>query len=110
MNDVDALVTEDTEKVELLNAFFVYIARGCPEEPHTPEVPEEVRIKEEFALADENWVKDQLSNLDIRKSMGPDGMLLWVLRELAEVTVRPLSKIFAKLRPLLLLESANELQ
>lgn len=32
-----------------------------------------------------------------------------VLRGLVKVTVRPLSKIFAKLRPLLLLQSANEL-
>jgi len=56
MNEVSALVTEDANTTELLNAFFVsvYIAGGCPEEPHTPEAPEEVRIKEEFALVDED--------------------------------------------------------
>lgn len=48
----------------------VYTATGCPEEPHTPE---EVGIKEEFALDDEDCVMEQLSNLDIRKCMGPDG-------------------------------------
>ena len=49
MNEVVALVTEDAEKAELLNAFFVYTAGGSPEEPHTPEAPEEARIKDEFA-------------------------------------------------------------
>ncbi|KFU87604.1 RNA-directed DNA polymerase from mobile element jockey, partial [Chaetura pelagica] len=39
-------------------------------------------------------VRDQLSNLDIHKLMGLDGIHLWVLRELAEVIARPLSIIF----------------
>ena len=88
-------MTEDTGKTELLNAFFVsvYTAGACPEEPHTPG---EVRVKKEFALIDEDWVKDQLINLDIHKSMGPDGMHPQVLRQLEEVIVRLLSIIFGK--------------
>ena len=97
-----ALVTEDTEKTVLLSAFSVsvYTAGGCPEEPCTPEAPEEVRIKEEFASVVEDWVKEQLSNLDIHKSMGPDAMHLWVLRELAEAIAghSPLSLVSCRER------------
>ena len=94
-----ALVTEDTEKTVLLSAFSVsvYTAGGCPEEPCTPEAPEEVRIKEEFASVVEDWVKEQLNNLDIHKSMGPDGIHPWVLRKLVKVIARLLSIIFGKL-------------
>lgn len=77
---------------------LVYTAGGCPDEPHTPEAPEEARIKEEFTSVDEDWVMDQLSNLDIHKSMGPDGMHLQVLRELAKIIARLLSITFGKLR------------
>ena len=56
-----------------------------------------VRIKEEFASVDKDWVKDLLSNLDTHKSMDPNEMHVQVLRELAEATARPLSIIFDKL-------------
>ncbi|OPJ83128.1 hypothetical protein AV530_010538 [Patagioenas fasciata monilis] len=51
---------------------------------------------EEFALVDEDWIKDQFSNLDIHKTMGPDGMNSQVFKELAEVIARPLSIISDK--------------
>ena len=96
MNEVRALMTEDAEKAALLNAFFVHTAGGCPEEPHTPEAPEELQIKKEFASVDEGCVTDQFSNMGIHKSMGSDGVHPWVLRELREVIARPPSIIFGK--------------
>ncbi|XP_064923730.1 SH2 domain-containing protein 4B isoform X1 [Columba livia] len=98
MNKVGSLVMEDTEKADLPNAFFVsvYYAGDCPEEPRTAEAPEEVRKMEESASVDEAWVREQLGNLDIHKSMSLDGMHLQVLRELAEVIAGLLSIIFAK--------------
>lgn len=58
MNEEGALVTEHTEKAELLNA-FLSLSGGSPEQPYTPEAAEEVRIKEDFASLYEDQVRDQ---------------------------------------------------
>lgn len=51
--------------------------------------------KEDVSLVEKSQVREHLSRLDIHKSPGSDRMHPQVLRELAEVTARPLSILFA---------------
>jgi len=76
MNEVGVLVTEDEEKVQLLNAFFalVFSAKAGPQKSQAPDVREEVSRKDDLPLVEEDCVRDHLRNLDAHKSMGPDGM------------------------------------
>ncbi|PKU46275.1 rna-directed dna polymerase from mobile element jockey-like [Limosa lapponica baueri] len=95
MNEMGALVVEDTEKVELLNAFFasVFTAKAAPHESQALETRGKVWREEDFPSVGEDWVRDHLAKLDIHKSMGSDGMHPRELRELADVITEPLSII-----------------
>ncbi|PKU37509.1 hypothetical protein llap_12187 [Limosa lapponica baueri] len=67
---------------------------GCPQSTQTPELADRGREQNEGPVIHREVVRDLLQNLDTNKAMGPDGIHLRVLRELAEVLAEPLSIIY----------------
>ncbi|GAB0186669.1 hypothetical protein GRJ2_001132200 [Grus japonensis] len=92
LNETGNLVTQDMEKAEVLNAAFasVFTSKTGLQEPQGPEMKGKGCNKEGLSLVEEDQVNEYLRKLDMHKSVSPDGMHPRVLKELADITAKPL--------------------
>ena len=78
MNTAGALVKQNMEGAEVLNAFFtsVFTGKTALQESKALDTRGEVWRKEDLHLVREDQVREHLSKLDICRPMDPDGVHL----------------------------------
>jgi len=74
----------------------VFSSKAGPQASQSLELREEAWRKEDLPLVEQDLVRDDVSKLDMHKSMDPDGMHPQVLMELADVIAEPLTIIFER--------------
>lgn len=91
LKETGDLVTQDIEKAEVMNAFFtsVITSKTSLQESEIPEMKGKGWSKEGLSLVEEDQVKEYVRKLDMHVH-GPVGMHSPVLRELPDITAKPL--------------------
>ena len=94
-NSIDA-----TLSLNDINSFFCTVAitpNHCPATCFDATASADMPVDRfQFSMISETLVLSLLSHLDVRKSVGPDGLSVRFLKEVAEQIVIPLTKIYNK--------------
>ncbi len=86
--------TDDTEKANILNYYFVSISTVDDTNVALPEFRPKTNIKLENVSVTEKEITDIITNLNVHKASGPDEISHRMLKESSNTICRPLSLLF----------------